>query len=128
MSPDNQEVPKSAEDAVEKELEEENEALPFPNARVVAVMREVLDKDKIIRARVKKDMNEWLGEMCKGVTKELNKSPYSVIEAGDLHKILKKYEQFEELARQKDRIRTSLERIIQDAQMLMNDLERSFKE
>lgn len=119
--------PAASEDEVlEKELEQQDERLPFPNARVVAIMKSELDKGKLVRARVKKEMNEWLGELCKRVTRDMNKSPYSVIEAGDLHRAIKKYEQLEEVAKQKERLVVAMQRIIQDCQMLISEIERSF--
>ncbi|MFH1425047.1 MAG: hypothetical protein ABIG20_05285 [archaeon] len=111
--------------ALEQELADE-ERLPFPNARVVAHMKSSLDKEKMIRARVKKEMNEWLGEMCKRVAKDMNKSPYTVIEAGDFHRAIKKYEQLEEIAKQKERMLVYLDRIKQDCNMMIGEIERSF--
>lgn len=119
-------VSASEDEALEKELEQQDERLPFPNARVVAIMKSELDKGKLIRARVKKEMNEWLGELCKRVARDMNKSPYSVIEAGDLHRAIKKYEQLEEVAKQKERLVVAMQRIIQDCQMLISEIERSF--
>ena len=122
-----EETPATNEDEVlEKELENE-ERLPFPNARVVAIMKEALDKDKMIRARVKKEMNEWLGKMCKRVAKDMNKSPYTVIEAGDLHQAIRKYETLEQIAKEKERLVSAMNRVIQDAQMLISDIERSWE-
>lgn len=117
---------KSGENVLEKEIEEGEERLPFPNARVVAIMRSQLDKEKIIRARVKIEMNEWLGEMCKRISREMNKTPYSVIEVSDFQRAIKKYEQLEEIAKQKERLIVAMQRIIQDAQVLISDIERSF--
>jgi len=119
-----EEAPASEDAALEKELEQE-ERLPFPNARVVYHMKSVMGREKMIRARVKKEMNEWLGNMCKRVAKEMNKSPYTVIEAGDLHRAIKKYEQLEEIARQKDRMLVYLDRIKQDCNMMIGEIERS---
>lgn len=119
------EAPASEDEALEQELQQE-ERLPFPNARVVYHMKSVLDKDKMVRARVKKEMNEWLGEMCKRVAKDMNKSPYTVIEAGDLHRAIKKYEQLEEIAKQKERMLVYLDRIKQDCNMMIGEIDRSF--
>lgn len=115
----------SADEAVEKELEAGDDRLPYPNARVVSLMKSAMDGDKMIRARVKKDMNDFLGKMTKNIASELNKSPYTVIEAGDLHRIIKKYEQFEEIARQKERMLVYLDRIKQDCNMMSGEIERS---
>ena len=121
-----EEAPKSEDEALEKEIEEDDERLPFPNARVVALMKRELDNDKMIRARVKKEMNEFLGRIVQNVAREMNKSPYTVIEGGDLHRAIKKYEKMEEIASQKERLLGYMDRIKQDCNVLMSDVERSF--
>ena len=114
------------DEALEAELEANEERLPFPNARVVALMKTELDDDKMIRARVKKEMNEWLGDMCRRVTREMNKIPYTMVEGGDFHRAIKKYEQLEQVAEQKERLITYMDRIKQDCNVLIGDVERSF--
>jgi len=121
-----EEAPKNEDAALEKQIEEEDERLPFPNARVVALLRRELDKDKIIRARVKKEMNEFLGRIVANVAREMNKSPYTVIEGGDLHRAIRKYEKMEEISSQKERLLGYMDRIKQDCNVLMSDVERSF--
>jgi histone H3/H4 len=111
-----------------EEIDKEVEArLPFPSAPVVRVMREAIDRDKIISKRVKIEMNKWLADICKNVSKELNKTPYAKIEGDDFFNAIKRYKQFENMHREKERIKTALERIIQDAQMLISELERAVK-
>jgi hypothetical protein len=120
------EAPKSEDADMEKQLEAEDERLPFPNARVVALMKKELDKEKMIRARVKKEMNEFLGRIVRNVAREMNKSPYTVIEGGDLHRAIKKYEKMEEISSQKERLIGYMDRIKQDCNVLISDVERSF--
>lgn len=113
------------DEVLEQKLEQEGR-LPFPNARVVALLKEGLDSEKMIRSRVKLELNEFLGKMVKQIANELNKSPYTMVEAGDLHRAIKKYEQLEEVHKQKERILVYLEKIKQDCNVLMADVERSF--
>ena len=120
------EAPKNEDADMEKQLEEQDERLPFPNARVVALMKRELSKEKIIRARVKKEMNEFLGRIVANVAREMNKSPYTVIEGGDLHRAIKKYEKMEEISSQKERLIGYMDRIKQDCNVLISDVERSF--
>ena len=54
---------------VSEEFEEEDEKLPFAKAEVVRLMKENLDDDKMIRERVKVEMNKFLGEVLKNVCK-----------------------------------------------------------
>ena len=46
-------------------VDEEEEKLPFAKAEVVRLMKENLDDDKMIRERVKVEMNKFLGEELK---------------------------------------------------------------
>ena len=64
----------------EEYVDEEEEKLPFAKAEVVRLMKENLDDDKMIRERVKVEMNKFLGEVLKNVCKQLNEYPYTTIE------------------------------------------------
>ena len=63
-----------------EEFVDEEEKLPFAKAEVVRLMKENLDDDKMIRERVKVEMNKFLGEVLKNVCKQLNEYPYTTIE------------------------------------------------
>ena len=63
-----------------EEFTEEDEKLPFAKAEVVRLMKENLDDDKMIRERVKVEMNKFLGEVLVNVCKQLNEYPYSTVE------------------------------------------------
>ena len=60
--------------------EEEDEYLPFAKAEVVRLMKQNLDDDKMIRERVKVEMNKFLGDILKQVCEQLNEYPYTTIE------------------------------------------------
>ena len=47
--------------------ENEDEKLPFAKAEVVRLMKENLDSDKMIKERVKVEMNKFLGDILKNV-------------------------------------------------------------
>ena len=51
---------------------EEKVKLPFAKNEVYRLMRQNLDSDKIIRDRVKVEMNKFLAEILKNVCKQLN--------------------------------------------------------
>ena len=68
------------EENFEEIVEEDDEKLPFAKAEVVRLMKENLDDDKMIRERVKVEMNIFLGEVLKNVCKQLNEYPYTTIE------------------------------------------------
>ena len=64
----------------ETEAEKEEEELPFAKAEVVRLMKQNLDSDKMIRERVKVEMNKFLGDILKQVCEQLNEYPYTTIE------------------------------------------------
>ena len=54
----------------EEFVDEDEEKLPFAKAEVVRLMKENLDDDKMIRERVKVEMNKFLGDVLKNVCKQ----------------------------------------------------------
>ena len=106
---------------------EKTEELPFPMAPIVRLMRKNLDKDKLIKKRVKEAMNKWLAEMCEKVTKDMNKKPYASVDFNSFKEAVKIYNDVEEMEKEKQRILTSLEKIKQDCDSLIRDLDRRFK-
>ena len=68
------------EETSEEYVDEDEEKLPFAKAEVVRLMKENLDDDKMIRERVKVEMNKFLGDVLKNVCKQLNDYPYTTIE------------------------------------------------
>ncbi len=76
-----EEMQKTEEELEEEhEQEEEEEGLPFAKAEVVRLMKQNLDSDKMIRERVKVEMNRFLGDVLEKVCKQLNDYPYTTIE------------------------------------------------
>ena len=71
---------KNAEIEETEEAEKEEEDLPFAKAEVVRLMKQNLDSDKMIRERVKVEMNKFLGDILKQVCQQLNEYPYTTIE------------------------------------------------
>ncbi|HEY0196005.1 MAG TPA: hypothetical protein VGC02_00380, partial [Methanobacterium sp.] len=70
----------SDEELEEVSEDEESEGLPFAKAEVVRLMKQNLDRDKMIRERVKVEMNKFLGEVLERVCEQLNEYPYTTIE------------------------------------------------
>ena len=106
---------------------EKTEELPFPMAPIVRLMRKHLDKDKIIKKRVKENMNRWLGKMCEKVTKKINEKPYTTVDFHTFKEAIQVYNDVEEMEKEKERILASLEKIKHDCNALIRDLDRKFK-
>lgn len=102
------------------------EELPLPMAPIVRLMKKNLDKDKLIKSQVKIAMNKWLGEMCERVSRVMNTNPYTSIDMAAFKEAIKTYEDLEEMKREKERIVVSLEKIKQDCDSLIRDINRKF--
>ena len=63
-----------------EDIENIDEYLPFAKAEVVRLMKENLDDDKMIRERVKVEMNKFLYSILVNVCRQLNEYPYTTIE------------------------------------------------
>ena len=115
------------EENFEEIIEEDDEKLPFAKAEVVRLMKENLDDDKMIRERVKVEMNIFLGEVLKNVCKQLNEYPYTTIEYEMLKESVYPYTNIERINQEKERILLHLEAIKADCNALAMDVQRTLK-
>jgi len=106
----------------EIEGEDEDEGLPFAKAEVVRLMKQNLDSDKMIRERVKVEMNKFLGEVLKKVCNQLNQYPYTTIEYEMLKESIYPYENIERINEEKKRILKHLDAIKADCDALSMDV------
>jgi len=107
--------------------EEELEDLPFAKAEVVRLMKQNLDSDKMIRERVKVEMNKFLGEVLERVCEQLNEYPYTTIEYEMLKESIYPYKNIERINEEKRRILMHLEAIKADCDALSMDVKKSLK-
>lgn len=107
--------------------EEQKEELPFPKATVVRLIRKNLDENKMIRKRVKREMNKWLGEMCAKASDKMNESRYTYISYEDFRKATKIFNDLGEMKKEKNRIVAHLEKIKEDCNSLIRDLNKKFE-
>ena len=108
-------------------VDEDEEKLPFAKAEVVRLMKENLDDDKMIRERVKVEMNKFLGEVLKNVCKQLNEYPYTTIEYEMLKESTYPYTNIERINQEKERILLHLEAIKADCNALAMDVQKTLK-
>ena len=111
----------------EEFMDEDEEKLPFAKAEVVRLMKENLDDDKMIRERVKVEMNKFLGEVLKNVCKQLNDYPYTTIEYEMLKESTYPYTNIERINQEKERILLHLEAIKADCNALAMDVQKTLK-
>jgi len=115
------------EENIEEGQEEEAEDLPFAKAEVVRLMKQHLDSDKMIRERVKVEMNKFLGDVLEKVCKQLNEYPYTTIEYEMLKESIYPYKNVERINEEKERILKHLDAIKADCDALSLDVRRTLK-
>ncbi len=123
-----EELDADLEEGLDEEGEEdEGEDLPFAKAEVVRLMKRNLDKDKMIRERVKVEMNKFLGEVLERVCEQLNDYPYTTIEYEMLKESIYPYTNIKRINEEKFRILKHLEAIKADCDALTMDVKKSLK-
>ena len=116
------------EEFIEEEIEEkEEEDLPFAKAEVVRLMKQNLDSDKMIRERVKVEMNKFLGDILKQVCEQLNEYPYTTIEYEMLKESTYPYTNIKRINQEKERILLHLNAIKADCDALAMDVQKTLK-
>ena len=115
------------EEETEEVQEEEAEGLPFAKAEVVRLMKQHLDNDKMIRERVKVEMNKFLGDVLEKVCKQLNEYPYTTVEYEMLKESIYPYKNVERINEEKERILIHLDAIKADCDALSLDVRRTLK-
>jgi len=112
---------------IEEYLDEDDEKLPFAKAEVVRLMKQHLDDDKMIRERVKVEMNKFLGDVLANVCKQLNDYPYSTVEYEMLKESTYPYTNIERINEEKIRILKHLDAIKADCDALSMDVKATLK-
>ena len=116
-----------SEELIEYVETPEGDDLPFAKAEVVRLMKNNLDKDKMIRERVKVEMNKFLGEVLERVCEQLNDYPYTTIEYEMLKESIYPYTNIKRINEEKFRILKHLEAIKADCDALTMDVRKSLK-
>ena len=105
----------------------EMEFLTFAKAELVRLMKMNLDSDKMIRERVKVEMNKFLYEVLKEVCYELNKYPYTTIEYEMFEEAVYPYTNIRKVNEEKRRIIAHLDAIKADCDVLSAYVKKTLK-
>lgn len=103
------------------------EFLPFAKAELVRLMKMNLDDDKMIRERVKVEMNRFLYHILKEVCFEMNKQPYTTIEYEMFEEAIYPYIHVKEINQEKKRILAHLDAIKSDCEVLSAYVKKTLK-
>ena len=111
----------------EEEFSPEDESkYAFPMAPIVRIMKQEMDGDKMIRRRVKEGMNEWLAQLCRKIANKMNQSDYTMVEIDDFKTAIEPYDMIDATEQERQRIIATLEKIKQDCDSLIMDVNRKF--
>jgi hypothetical protein len=106
MQPAAQTAPQSTQpvEANEHEevSEEESERLPFPNARIVQILKDNMKKEHQIKREVKLGANVLLGEILADIAQSMDNEEYFTLSVEHFNKAARKYR---EIALTQKRIR-----------------------
>lgn len=116
----------------EKNINEESQSsekvkLPFAKNEVVKLMKANLDSDKMIRERVKVEMNLFLYDILVNICKQLNEYPYTTIDYEMFKECVYPYTNIERINEERERILVHLEAIKSDCDALSMDVQKTMK-
>ena len=94
------------------------EELHFAKYELVRLMKMNLDSDKMIRERVKVEMNKFLYQILQEVCFEMNKQPYTTIEYEMFEEAIYPYTNVKKINEEKKRILAHLDAIKADCEVL----------
>ncbi len=109
------------------EIKPEEELLWFPNARVVKLIREE-NKGKIIKKRVKVAMNQLLESVCRKISREMAKKPYSSITYSDFLEAAKPYLDLAKIEQERRKVIQTLKKVEEDVKYLGMELEEKLQD
>ncbi|MBQ6219984.1 MAG: hypothetical protein IJH63_00555 [Methanobrevibacter sp.] len=104
-----------------------DDGLPFAKAEIVRLMKDNLDEDKMIRERVKVEMNKFLYSILQNVCKQLNDYPYTTVDYEMLKEVLYPYQNITRINQEKERILLHLDAIKADCDALGADVSKTLK-
>mgnify|MGYP003295257388 CR=1 FL=1 len=103
------------------------EELHFAKYELIRLMKMNLDDDKMIRERVKVEMNKFLYKILQEVCFEMNKQPYTTIEYEMFEEAVYPYTNVKEINQEKKRILAHLDAIKSDCDALAMDVEKTLR-
>jgi hypothetical protein len=89
---------------------EEEERLPFPNARVVKIVRDNFANDHIIKREVKVAANVLLGEILADISRSMDSQPYATLSIEHFNAAARKYREIALQQKRLHRIQKLLEK------------------
>ena len=110
----------------QSQVEEDDDSLPFPRARILNIMRQDIPEGKKIRSEVKEAMNIWLGTLLKNLSKNMGNTQYGSVGISDFQRATKPFDMIHDIVRDEERLVAGLEKLKLDAESLQRELDRFF--
>jgi len=111
---------------MEVEVEEDDEGLPFPRARIVNLMRDEIGGAKQIRSEVKDAMNLWLGNLLKNISREMGNTQFGSVGMADFQRATKPYDMIGDIVEDEERLKISAQKLKMDSEHIIREFERFF--
>jgi len=115
----------SETDEVKEEEELEKLELPFPNARVVRILKKNFQKEHQIRRDVKISANELLGRILEDVAKAMDNEEFYTLSIEHFNKASKKYRSVDLQAKRFARIKQLLMKQRAELEEVIMEMEQS---
>ena len=112
-------------DEVKEEEELEKLELPFPNARVVRILKKNFQKEHQIRRDVKISANELLGRILEDVAKAMDNEEFYTLSIEHFNKASKKYRGVDLQAKRFARIKQLLMKQRAELEEVIMEMEQS---
>jgi len=112
-------------DEVKEEEELEKLELPFPNARVVRILKKNFQKEHQIRRDVKISANELLGRILEDVAKAMDNEEFYTLSIEHFNKASKKYRSVDLQAKRFARIKQLLMKQRAELEEVIMEMEQS---
>ncbi len=114
----------AAAEGQEQELStEEEEKLPFPNARVVKIIRENLHQPHQIKMETKLAANTLLGEILRDISASMDAEPYNTLSIDHFNKASRKYREIALTQKRIRRIKKVLEKQRAELDEIITEIE-----
>ena len=111
----------------EKSNINQKEKLPFAKNEVYRLMKENLESDRMIKDRVKVEMNRFLYIILKNVCQNINEYPYTTVDYAMFEECIYPYKNITKINQERERILKHLDAIKADCDALAMDVEKSLK-
>ncbi|MCJ7450438.1 MAG: hypothetical protein MUP58_01725 [Candidatus Nanohaloarchaeota archaeon QJJ-9] len=99
--------------------------LAFPHSRIVNMIRSETDDGQYVRSSVYHGLNLLLGRIAEDIIDSLVDTENAYIEKSDLDRAARKYENIEEVLKEKERVVKKLRALEEDVNKLSRDIENA---